>query len=82
MDYGNDLVNTEFFISEDGQVQLDLKLEQETLWLTQAQISQLFNTSTDNVGLHLKNIYAEAELDEIATTEDFSVVRKEGQRWP
>lgn len=39
-----------------------------------------FDTSTDNVGLHLKNIYTEAELDEMVTTEDFSVVRQEGKR--
>lgn len=46
----------------------------------EAQMSYLFDTSTDNIGLHLKNIYNEGELDEIATTEDYSVVRKEGQR--
>ncbi|MCT7528003.1 virulence RhuM family protein [Aliarcobacter cryaerophilus] len=46
----------------------------------QLQMSQLFDTSTDNVGLHLKNIYLEKELDENSTTEFFSVVRKEGNR--
>lgn len=71
---------TELFISDDGQVQLDLKLEQETLWLTQAQMSQLFDTTTDNVGLHLKNVFSDGELTESATTEDFSVVRQEGKR--
>ena len=44
----------QIYQSEDGQVQLDIKLEQETLWLSQAQISELFDTSTDNVSLHLK----------------------------
>ncbi len=66
--------------SPDGQVQLDIRLEQDTLWLSQSQISALFDTSTDNISLHLKNIYAEQELDEKATAEDFSVVRQEGKR--
>ncbi|MEJ2680604.1 MAG: RhuM family protein [Gammaproteobacteria bacterium] len=71
---------TELFISDDGQVQLDLKLEQETLWLTQVQMSQLFDTTADNISLHLKNVYSDGELSESATTEDFSVVRQEGNR--
>jgi hypothetical protein len=64
----------EIYQSDDGQVQLEIKLQQESLWLTQAQISELFDTSTDNVSLHLKNVYIEQELDEKATSEDFSVV--------
>ena len=67
------------FVSEDGQAQLEVALEQETVWLSQAQMALLFDTSTDNIGLHLKNIYREGELSEGATTEDFSVVRQEGK---
>lgn len=70
----------QIYQSIDGQVQLDIKLEQDTLWLSQVQISELFDTSADNVSLHLKNIYTEQELDEEATTENFSVVRQEGKR--
>ena len=70
----------QIFTSDDGQIQLEIKLDQETLWLSQSQISELFATSTDNVSLHLKNIYSEQELVEDATTEDFSVVRQEGTR--
>nr|WP_246316269.1 virulence protein RhuM/Fic/DOC family protein [Tepidicella baoligensis] len=55
-------------------------MEGETVWLTQAQMAELFDTSTDNISLHLKNIYADKELQEPATTEDFSVVRQEGAR--
>ena len=62
------------------QPAIDVRLEGETVWLSQRQMSVLFNTSSDNVGLHLKNIYAEGELLEEATTEDFSVVRQEGNR--
>ena len=62
------------------QPAIDVRLEGETVWLSQRQMSVLFDTSSDNVGLHLKNIYAEGELLEEATTEDFSVVRQEGSR--
>ena len=63
-----------------NQPAIDVRLESETVWLSQRQMSVLFDTSSDNVGLHLKNIYAEGELLEEATTEDFSVVRQEGNR--
>ena len=61
-------------------VRLDVRLENETVWLTQSQMAILFGCSTDNIGLHLKNVYAVGELSREATTEDFSVVRKEGAR--
>ena len=70
----------QIFTGADGQVQLEITLAQETLWLSQVQISELFATSTDNVSLHLKNIYTEQELSESATTKNFSVVRQEGSR--
>ena len=66
------------FEAENGPVQV--RLEGETVWLTQAQMAELFGTSSDNISLHLKNIYKEQELQEAATTEDFSVVRQEGAR--
>ena len=56
-------------------------MEEETVWLTQAQIAVLFGCSSDNVGVHLKNIYKEHEVDPISTTEKISVVRKEGNRF-
>lgn len=70
----------QIFTSEDGQAQLEVALEQDAVWLSQAQMAELYDTSADNVGLHLKNIFLEAELAESATTEDFSVVRQEGKR--
>ena len=60
--------------------ELRVKLEKETLWLTQKQMAILFDKDTDTIGLHLKNIYAEGELEEKATTEFFSVVQIEGDR--
>lgn len=70
----------EIYQGADGQAQVEVRFGQETVWLSQAQMAQVFDTSTDNISLHLKNIFAEQELDEAATTEDFSVVRQEGQR--
>jgi len=52
----------------------------KTVWLTQKQMSQLFDKDTDTIGLHLKNIYQSGELDEISTTEESSVVQQEGKR--
>ena len=62
----------------DGEIELTISLKKETIWLSQLQISEIFGTSSDNISLHLKNIYNEKELDEKSTTEDFSVVRQEG----
>ena len=70
----------QIFTSADGQAELQVALVHETVWLSQAQMAQLFDTSTDNISLHLKNIYQDDELTELATTEDFSVVRQEGNR--
>lgn len=67
-------------IFESGDQPVQVRLEGETVWLTQAQLAELFGTSTDNISLHLKNIYTDKELEELATTEDFSVVRQEGAR--
>ena len=60
----------------NGKLDIQLDLENETIWLTQRLIAQLFECSTDNVGVHLKNIYESGELEENRTTEFFSVVQK------
>lgn len=64
----------------DGGVRVEVRLDRDTVWLTQRQMADLFDTSTDNISLHLKNVFADKELDEPATTEDFSVVQAEGDR--
>ena len=64
----------------DGEILVNVRLERETVWLTQRQMAELFDTSTDNIGLHLKNIFDEGELNELSTTEDSSVVQLEGKR--
>lgn len=70
----------EIYQGSDGQTQIEVKFDQDTVWLNQKQISALFDKDTDTIGLHLKNIYKDEELDEISTTEDFSVVQQEGKR--
>jgi hypothetical protein len=68
------------YTTEDGKSQIQLRAENETVWLTQREMAELFDVSQDNVGLHLKNIYKEGELDRQATTEESSVVQIEGDR--
>jgi prophage maintenance system killer protein len=62
------------------QNNLEVKLLRETVWLTQKQMSELFDKDSDTIGLHLKNIYKQRELEESATTEESSVVQAEGKR--
>lgn len=66
--------------TEDGRTRIQCRLENETLWLTQAQIADLFQTTPQNVTLHLKAIFAEGELEEGATCKDYLQVRLEGGR--
>ena len=66
--------------TEDGQTKIEVSLDQETVWLSQRQMAELFDCSVDNIAFHLKNIYTEGELKESSTTEDSSVVQKEGNR--
>lgn len=72
--------NQNIIVYEDGEIELKVSMKEDTICFSQAQISELFETSADNVSLHLKNIYKEKELSENTTTEDFSVVRQEGKR--
>lgn len=64
----------------DGQVRVDVRLEKETVWLTQRQMADLFDTTAENVIMHLKNIFEIEELEESATAKDFLVVQTEGKR--
>ena len=66
--------------TEDGRTRLHCRFENETLWLTQAQIAELFQTTPQNVTLHLRGIFTEGELVEAATCKDYLQVRLEGGR--
>jgi death-on-curing family protein len=69
----------EIYKSTTG-TEISVQLDEETVWLTQKQMAQLFKKDTDTISLHLKNIYSSGELEEMATTEESSVVQKEGKR--
>ncbi|MBW7893731.1 MAG: virulence RhuM family protein [Opitutaceae bacterium] len=66
--------------TEDGQTRVDVRMENETVWLTQAQMAELFQTTPQNITLHIKAIYEEQELEESATCKDYLQVRREGDR--
>ncbi|HCC07351.1 MAG TPA: cell filamentation protein Fic [Clostridiales bacterium] len=74
--------NTEMLIynTVDGQTKIDVKLENETVWLTQAQMAELFQTSTQNITMHIKNLYNEGELIENSTCKEYLQVQNEGNR--
>ncbi len=66
--------------AENGTVKIDVKLSDETVWLTQKLMAELFQTSIPNINMHLKNIFSEGELKESSTIKDFLIVQKEGKR--
>jgi len=76
----NDYSYIKIFQSDDGETQVSVKFDNETVWLTQKQMAQIFDKDSDTIGLHLKNIYTSGELEEKSTTEESSVVQKEGNR--
>ena len=66
--------------TEDGKTQIDVRLENETVWLTQTQMAQLFKSSRTNVLEHIQHIYEDEELEKEATCRNFRLVRQEGKR--
>jgi len=70
----------EIYQAGDGQTQIEVTFEQDTVWLTQKMMADLFQTTVPNINMHVKNVFEEAELSEEATIKDFLIVRKEGQR--
>ncbi len=73
----NDII---IYQTQDGKTKIDVKVENETVWLTQSQMAELFQTTKQNVSLHAKNIFAEGELEQISTVKDFLTVQNEGNR--
>lgn len=69
-----------FYITEDGKARIECRFADRTIWLSQVMIAELFQTSVPNINMHLKNIYAEHELNEEATIKDYLIVRQEGAR--
>lgn len=66
--------------TQDGQTKIDVRIENETVWLTQNQMAELFQTTKQNISLHIKNIFEEGELTEDSTVKDYLTVQNEGSR--
>ena len=66
--------------TEDGQTQIDVRLENETVWLTQAQLAELFEKTPQNITMHIGNAYKEGELDRDSTCKEYLQVQQEGKR--
>ena len=66
--------------TEDGRTRIEVRLQDETVWMTQATMAELYQTSVPNVSTHLKNIYDEGEHSREATVKDYLIVRLEGER--
>jgi hypothetical protein len=66
--------------TEDGKTKLDVRLENETVWLSQKMMAELFQTTVPNINMHLKNIFEEGELEQKATIKEFLIVQQEGNR--
>ncbi len=68
------------YVGDDGKPQIQARLQDENMWLTQVQLAQVFQTTRQNIGQHIKNIYEEKELDPSATIKKFLIVQTEGDR--
>ena len=66
--------------TEDGKTALEVTLEAQTVWLTQDQMRKLFQTTKQNVSLHIQNLFDENELDQKSTVKEYLTVRREGGR--
>lgn len=61
--------------TEDGQTKIDVRMEDETVWLTQSQMAELFQTTPQNITLHIKNVYTEGELSQVPTCKEYLQVQ-------
>ncbi len=77
MDKENKLI---LYKDENGKVSVNVRFADEDVWLTQAQLAEIYNTTQQNISLHQKGIYADGELDEEATHKKYLLVRQEGKR--
>ena len=72
--------NIIIYQTQDGKTKIDVKIDNDTVWLNQAQIAELLQTTKQNVSLHIQNIFDEKELDEMATVKEYLTVQSEGNR--
>jgi hypothetical protein len=69
-----------FYSTEDGKAKIEVRMEDETVWLSQKQMSELFQTTSQNITIHIRNIYQEGELQPDGTCKDYLQVQNEGSR--
>lgn len=73
-------INEIILYQPDQSISLEVRLEDETVWLTQAQMAELFQTTPQNITIHIRSIYREGELEEVGTCKEHLQVRQEGRR--
>lgn len=75
---GNDMI---IYTTEDGQVKIEVRLEEENVWLTQNAMAELFDTTRNNITMHIKNIFKEEELDPISVSKESLLTAKDGKKY-
>ena len=65
---------------EDTSIQIEVRIEEDTVWLTQSQLVELFNSTKQNISLHINNIFKEGELERDSTVKEYLTVQTEGSR--
>lgn len=74
LENNNDII---MYTTDDGQVKIEVRLEDENVWLTQSAMAELFDTTKQNISLHIKNIFEESELEENSTVKESLTVQNE-----
>ena len=69
------------YTTDDGQVEIEVRLEDENVWLTQNSMAELFNTTRNNITMHIKNIFEEGELQENAVSKEYLLTAKDGKKY-
>lgn len=81
----NNLINLQnniiIYTTEDGQVRIEVRLENENVWLTQNAMAELFDTTRNNITMHIKNIFAEGELEEKLVSKESLLTAKDGKNY-
>jgi hypothetical protein len=81
MDDRGNLTELLIYTSPDGKTRIDVRLQEETVWLSQAQMSELFQTTKQNISLHIKNIFDESELREDSVVKEYLTTAPDGKRY-
>lgn len=77
----NEPNNFIMYTTDDGQVDIEVRLEEENVWLTQKSMAELFDTTKQNISLHIKNIFEEKELEENSVVKECLTTAKDGEKY-